>query len=300
MVPPPESGRQMSADPITRALLSLDGLSVGDAFGQLLLEYHPRFDPHSPPAGPWMWTDDTHMALSIVEVLIEHGAIEQDALGAAFARRFSEEPWRGYAGGARRLLSKLAAGSNWRQLSPTLFGTGSYGNGAAMRVAPLGAYFAGDPAEAARQADLSAAITHHHPEGRAGAIAVAVAASLAPFRSELPATDYLRSILSYVPDGPTRQGLARAMEIPAGQTIEAIRHLGTGQKVSAQDTVPFCCWVASRYPLDFGTALRTALSGMGDSDTTCAIVGGIVALSCPGIPKAMLESREPLPELHTS
>jgi ADP-ribosylglycohydrolase len=300
LAPGHESGLEKPASAIARAFLSLEGLSVGDAFGQLVFRCSPRFDPDSLPAGPWVWTDDTHMALSIVEVLIEFGAIQQDALAAAFARRFSEQPWRGYGGGARHLLSGLAAGDDWRRISPSLFGKGSYGNGAAMRVAPLGAFFAGDPAEAARQADLSAAVTHHHPEGRAGSVAVAVAASLAPFRGELSAEAYLKSILNHVPDGQTRQGLERAIDIPPQQVVEAIRQLGTGRNVSAQDTVPFCLWVASHYAHDYTAAIRTAVFGKGDSDTTCAIVGGIVALSCPAIPQRLIESREPLPELPRS
>lgn len=49
------------------------------------------------------------------------------------------------------------------------YGQGSYGNGAAMRVAPLGAYFADDLALATQQARLSAEVTHAHAEGLIGA-----------------------------------------------------------------------------------------------------------------------------------
>ena len=81
------------------------------------------------------------MALSIVEVLEKYGYIDQDFLAQAFARRFTLEPHRGYAGGAVRLLEQISAGGNWRDLSPRLFGNGSFGNGSAMRVAPIGGYF---------------------------------------------------------------------------------------------------------------------------------------------------------------
>jgi len=78
------------------------------------------------------------MALSIVETLETYGRIEQDALAQAFAHRFKQEPYRGYAGGAVCLLNQIASGGNWRELSPRLFGTGSYENGSAMRAAPIG------------------------------------------------------------------------------------------------------------------------------------------------------------------
>ena len=56
--------------------LSLDGLSVGDAFGELFFAIAPVPIPLSElPNGPWRWTDDTHMALSVVEVLKTYGRI---------------------------------------------------------------------------------------------------------------------------------------------------------------------------------------------------------------------------------
>ena len=74
-------------------------------------------------------------------------------------------------------ISQRAAGADWREISPTLFGSGSYGNGAAMRAAPIGGYFSGNPRRAAKEAQLSAVVTHAHPEGQAGAIAVAAVAN---------------------------------------------------------------------------------------------------------------------------
>src|SRR5215467_2558812 len=78
---------------------SLDGLSVGDAFGELFFRHSPfetSFDDL--PTSPWKWTDDTHMALSIVEILKTRQHINQDALAQAFARRYKQDPRRGYAG----------------------------------------------------------------------------------------------------------------------------------------------------------------------------------------------------------
>ena len=281
-----------------RALLSLDGLSVGDAVGELLLRRYPRFTWQSQmPPGPWEWTDDTHMAISIVEVLCQLGRIDQDALAKAFADQFVHDPNRGYAAGAIRLLSRISEGADWRMISPRQFGVGSYGNGAAMRAAPIGGYFNADPERAAEEARLSAEITHTHTEGQAGAIAVAVAASLAAQREPAAQNDLLVEVLRLVPQSVTRDGIVAARDIPADQLTNAIRDLGTGQKVSAQDTVPFCLWVAANFPDDFEQALRMTLQGMGDCDTTCAIVGGIVALSAKGVPQAFLERREPLPRI---
>ncbi len=281
---------------LANALLSLEGLSTGDAFGELFFSFSPHETTQADlPPGPWRWTDDTHMALSIVEVLEKHGHIDQDALAAAFARRFSEEPFRGYGGGAARLLGLLAMGESWQELAPRLFGGGSYGNGAAMRAAPIGGYFHDDPQRAAAEARLSAMITHAHPEGQAGAIAVAVAAAIAAGRPHPEGTEFLKRILPHVPDGITRAGIEKALLIPHDDLYGAALQLGTGKRVSAQDTVPFCLWSAAYHLDDFAAALWHTLRGMGDRDTTCAIVGGIVALSAPEIPDYLLMRREPLP-----
>ena len=85
------------------------------------------------------------------------------------------------------------------------------------------------------------------------------------------------------------------MKIDLGEPVEvAMWVLGTGSKVTAADTVPFSLWCAARHLGDYEEALWTTVSGLGDRDTTCAIVGGIVALSCDpsAIPAAWLAARE--------
>ena len=284
--------------PLEKALLSLDGLSTGDAFGELFFRLSPeQTTPDDLPPGPWRWTDDTHMALSIVEVLGKYNHIEQDALACAFARRFSEEPFRGYGSGAKLLLALLSMGEEWCELSPRLFGGGSFGNGAAMRAAPIGGYFHGDPERAAREARLSAVVTHAHPEGQAGAVAVAVAAAIAAGSPCPPGAGFLDEILLHVPEGLTKEGIRRALHIPPDDLYFAALELGTGYEVTAQDTVPFCLWIAAYHLDSFEEALCWTVKGMGDCDTTCAIVGGIVALSAAEIPKSWLARREPLPDI---
>jgi ADP-ribosylglycohydrolase len=234
------------------------------------------------------------MALSIVEILKRYGRIEQDALAQAFARRFAQEPYRGYAGGAMRLLKQIANGVDWREISPRLFGSGSYGNGAAMRVAPVGGYFYDDLKRAACEAQLSAVVTHAHLEGQAGAIAVAVAAAIAANDPHPMDQGFLKEILPYVPESVTKERIQKAIQIPPDELPEAIQQLGTGSQVTAQDTVPFCLWSAAYHLENFEDALWWTAKGMGDCDTTCAIVGGIVGLSGAEIPPLWLKRREPL------
>jgi ADP-ribosylglycohydrolase len=275
---------------------SLEGLALGDAFGELFFTRRAKtFEELS--RGTWCWTDDTHMALSIVEVLERFGTIDQDALAQAFARRFAEEPWRGYGGGAVSLLRDLRDGGDWRVLAPALFSGGSYGNGGAMRAAPIGAWFTGEPDRAATEAARSAAVTHAHPEGQAGAIAVAVATALLPRLESAGAAELLEAIAAHVPAGLTKDGILAARAVPVGETFQAALLLGSGHDISAQDTVPFCLWIVAHHHADFTTALWEAVAVPGDYDTVAAIVGGVLGSLVEELPANWIARREPLPAI---
>jgi ADP-ribosylglycohydrolase len=273
---------------------SLAGLSVGDAFAdQFFLHANRHLTPADLPASPWEWSDDTEMACSVVDCLRRHGRVDQDWLAAAFAARL--DVGRRYGAGALELLESVRDGKPWRVASAESFGgNGSYGNGAAMRVAPLGAYFSGDPAHAAAEAALQAEITHAHVEGIAGAIAVAVAASLV---TTTTADDLIAAVLDHVPGTYVRNGLQRAGTLAAATPEQAAEALGNGSRITAQDTVPFALWVVGRYSTDYPAAIRACVTVGGDMDTTAAIAGGIIAIrtGIDGIPPQWLAASEPLP-----
>jgi ADP-ribosylglycohydrolase len=288
-----------------RALLSLDGLSVGDAFGQRFFgppSVELQIAERSFPKPPWPYTDDTEMALAILESLECRGRIDQDDLARSFARRYRANPCRGYGGTAHGILERLGAGIPWQVAAGEVFsGMGSMGNGGAMRVAPLGAYWADDYQAVVEQARASAQVTHAHPEGQAGAIAVAVAAAWATRRRSGQETALGSSLLEvgldYTPAGETRRGLEVARTLSPDLSVQtAVSVLGNGLKVTSPDTVPFALWCAARHIDHYEDALWATVSGLGDRDTTCAIVGGVVALACgrESIPVAWLAARETL------
>ncbi|MEV0410650.1 ADP-ribosylglycohydrolase family protein [Streptomyces sp. NPDC050448] len=294
---------------------SLEGLALGDAFGE---RWFPRTRPgqevlrairarRTPQEPEWPWTDDTAMALALHRVLMLHGAVHRDQLAEAFAATYLADAYRGYGYGMHELLPGLAREpSSWRTRTRTLFGgEGSLGNGAAMRVAPLGAWFCEDLDEAAEQAAFSAEVTHAHPEGIAGAVAVALAAALAARSRSRPAPDgpaLLREVADRTPAGPIREGLHRAAALPADTgPRQAAGVLGNGRQIRASDTVPFALWSAARHLDSLADALWTTAEGLGDVDTTCAITGGMVAArtGLTGIPESWLTRREPLPDWFT-
>ncbi|HTE19940.1 MAG TPA: ADP-ribosylglycohydrolase family protein, partial [Armatimonadota bacterium] len=148
---------------LSRGRCALVGLAVGDAFGERfftnpdvvasLIQRRVMPDP------PWGYTDDTEMALSVFASLRCHGLVDQEFLAASFAARYNNQ--RGYGPSMHGLLQWIRLGVPWNVAAPRLFGgQGSFGNGAAMRVAPVGGYFADDLDAVVREAQKSAVVTH--------------------------------------------------------------------------------------------------------------------------------------------
>lgn len=291
------------ADRLLLMRLSLDGLGLGDALGEMLSSRahvaERKLQGNDLPAGPWFHTDDTEMAISICSVLKAHGSIHQDALAKRFARRFERDPERGYGKMTRIQLREMIAGADWCKTAANAFsGQGSMGNGSAMRVAPLGAYFSDDLATCAEQARASSVVTHTHPEAIAGAIGTAVAAATARQLKDEQGEPYkalFDAVLQYTPESELRRRLMLAASVTKDTSVhDAAKLLGKGEAVTAQDTVPFCVWMAAHNLHDFTSALGKTISVGGDCDTNAAIVGGIVALSAGrgSIPGDWLSARE--------
>jgi diguanylate cyclase (GGDEF)-like protein len=282
---------------IENAVLSLSGLSVGDAFGQSL--HFPDADNlisrNELPPSPWSWTDDTHMALSVVEEMRQRNWIDQDYLARRMAWRYSTDPGRGYGDTTRKVLQQIAQGEYFRTISKAIHNGGSYGSSGVSRAVPVGAFYSGMPAKAAREAPLATAITHIHPESLAGAQAVAVAASIAAIPVHSTGAKFLHEIIEYVTESRVRQTIKQITAIPADDLKSCLKYLCCDNFSTSQTVVPFALWCAAHHLDDFKAALWATASGMGHSDTTCAIVGGIVALSCEMVPSDWIAFREPLP-----
>lgn len=292
---------------IDRLRLSLEGLYLGDTFGQKFFgkeeEAVTKIQRRVIPESPWHYTDDTQMALSIFATLKTFGEVKQDYLASHFAELYMRDFRRGYGGSMHDTLKRIYEGESWQEVTTAVFdGMGSYGNGAAMRISLLGAYFADDLPKLVEQAQLSAKVTHAHPEASAGAIGVAIATSLAhQWRQEKRSVDtkaFLSKVAAYIPESEVKARVLKASLFSANTTMtHAIALLGNGVLVSAQDTVPLALWCAAKHLDDFVEALWYTVSALGDRDTTCAMVGGIVAcyVGYEGMPQTWLEAREKLP-----
>jgi ADP-ribosylglycohydrolase len=282
---------------------SLAGLSVGDSLGaQYFMPSNKPADllEGRVPEAPWEWTDDTEQACCVVATLASgDGDFDRDGFAEMLAGVY--DPGRGYGPGAVVMLREIKDGLPWPIAAAAAFdGQGSCGNGAAMRAAPLGAWHADSLAHAAAQGVRAAEVTHAHPEGIAGGVAVSVAAAVAAaarLHGHKPEPEQLlRAVANHTAPSVVRDGVTEAAAITGG-VEEAAYRLGNGRRALAQDTVPFALWVAARYLHDYPAAVAACVVSGGDVDTTAAIAGGVVAAytGLDGIPPAWLSAREPLP-----
>ncbi len=158
------------------------GLALGDALGA---RHEGGFAARSMwwllglgRPGVLRWTDDTQMAAVLAEALGRDSKVDQDALALRWAR---EARWaRGYGPGALKVLRRIRGGMPWREAAVSAFPDGSYGNGAAMRVAPVGLVFQEAAPRRAAARD-TAIITHAHPHGVEGAVLMAEATWMAAY-----------------------------------------------------------------------------------------------------------------------
>lgn len=244
-----------------RAIL---GAIIGDIAGSRF-EFRNRkskeFQLFVPGCAP---TDDSIMTLAVAEALMESGE-NVDALPGCAVK------WMQRYG--RRYPNCGFGGSFYRWIfadDPRPYQ--SWGNGAAMRVSPVG-YYARSEEEVRALAHAVTAVSHDHPEGLKGAEAVAMAIFLA------------------------RSGADKA-EIRAriernyyriDFTLDEIRP-NYRFDVSCQGSVPQAL-EAFFEATDYEDAIRNAISIGGDSDTIAAITGGIAAAHF-GIPEEIAQRAE--------
>lgn len=231
------------------------GAVAGDIIGSPY-EGRPIKSTHFPLFGPdSRFTDDTVLTVAVADAILKGGSYAE-----ALRRWGRRYPHAGYG----------AAFFHW-MLSGNAGPYGSWGNGSAMRVSPVGLAFDTED-QILEEAFRSAAVTHNHPEGIKGAQAVALAVFMArkgagkeEIREEIKARfgyDLTRSLA----------------EIRPGYAFD----------VSCQGSVPESI-LAFLESEDFESAVRNAVSLGGDADTMGCIAGAIAHAFYGSLPGWILE-----------
>lgn len=224
------------------------GAIAGDVIGSAY-EFNPTreygFELFTPKS---TFTDDTVLTMANVQWLLEDEQHSHETLVNIMQDLCHRYEWRGYGG---RFVQWIVSSN------PQPYG--SFGNGSAMRVSPVG-YYAQTLDEALELAKISAEVTHNHPEGIKGAQATAAAIFLAR-------------------QGKTKQEIgkyvAETFNYDLSRTLEEIRPDYTFDE-TCQRTVPeaITCYLEGR---DYEDVVRLAVSLAADADTLAAIAGSIAS-----------------------
>lgn len=273
------------------------GLAVGDALGAPYetLTAHDIFHRFGPPdvvasnpsGDPLRYTDDAEMMIGVAETLVEHGRIERDALARAYAANY--HPDRGYGKGARRIIESIRAGADWRSEAETVFPGGSLGNGAAMRVAPVGLYFRDDPDQVWEQARLSALPTHRHPVGIEAAKVMALAVAFAAKAEAIDRREFLKALLERAETEEIRWALKTAARLRRGDSIAVLGH-----SVEAHRSTVTAIAAFAACPADYTLAVGRVIGLGGDTDTLAAMTGALCGAfgGLSAIPAGLVEKLE--------
>jgi poly(ADP-ribose) glycohydrolase ARH3 len=217
------------------------------------------------------YTDDTEMMIGVAESLLERGGFDGGHMAARFLRNLQGE--RGYGQGTMMALEEVRQGVPWQDAGARAFPGGSWGNGAAMRVAPLAlVYVAGD---LQRFAGLSSLITHTHPLGLEGAILQAEAVSLALATGSVVAPRFLRALKGWARTPEYLRALedVEALLVQDPTVEEVVAVLGSGS--TALRSVPTAIYCFLREPRSFKDAVTYGVNLGGDTDTVGAMTGAI-------------------------
>ena len=224
------------------------------------------------------WTDDTHMMIGVAESLIANRGFDGSHMTQIFIKNYEQEPWRGYASGPPQIFRWIKSGVAWNEAAKRLFGgAGSYGNGAAMRVAPVGVFYNDDLEQLRSVAYSQSRITHVHELGMEGAAIQACAVALAVTSdpsSELDSHAFLGKLKDFTHNEVYKRKLERVWELLGVTNKRRVaRELGNG--VEAYNSVPTAIYCFLRNQGSFEDSVLYAISLGGDTDTIGAMTGAI-------------------------
>jgi poly(ADP-ribose) glycohydrolase ARH3 len=279
------------------------GLAIGDALGgkfeaQSAEAIRARFATAEeliayPQEEIW-YTDDTQMAIGVAETLVDHGEVVEEHLCRAFAANYV--PSRGYGRGARAVLEAMEDGKDYRQVAEGYFPGGSYGNGAAMRVVPVGLFFRDDQNRLWEQARASALPTHVHPLGIEGAQVLALAVALATQTDQLDRQQFLADLLKACESDLYRAKLELAQAVSRPEDLAQL-----GNRIEALHSAPTAIASFALTPESFQATIANVIFLGGDTDTLAAMGGAISGayLGVHGLPPRLVDLLETSPKGRT-
>lgn len=248
--------------------------------------------------GKWQvgrFTDDTQMSLCVAEWLCAGEEADGQALLSRFYRAY--HPARRYGSGTRWILEAFPQRpEEWKALATIMFAEGSYGNGSAMRAAPIGLAYCEDQTSLTIISETASRTTHSHPQAIVGATLQAAAVALAVKADQnlepLKFLEELQKLLSKIRwRTEAYQEAFRFMATSLKEDFperEVVQKLGTG--ITALEAVPTSLYCFLKHLDSYEDCLHLAIFSGGDTDTIAAMAGSLSGayLGVKALPKRWL------------
>ncbi len=287
---------------------ALLGTAVGDAIGADF-EGRPAVEAaaieQAADVKPVLaYTDDTHMMIGMAESLVQKQGFDGEHMAHVFIRNYESEPWRGYGSGPPTVFRMIMSGEHWDKAADKLYQGGSYGNGSAMRIAPLALLYHDDLDMLREVSYRSSRITHSHPLGKEGAALQAFAIAMlvtVTDRGSFSSNEFLSRLIDLSQLEIYKKKLHNAGTLLADpDKTKIISELGNG--VEAFNSVPTAILCFLAHQDSFKSAVLFAASLGGDADTIVAMTGALSGAylgikSMPDEWHDKLENREYIEEL---
>ena len=271
------------------------GLAIGDAvgatyeglFADLIMSYGGGDKIVRHESGEkLMYTDDTQMMIGVAETLVEHGKIDEPTLCQRFGANYQKG--RGYGQGVRSLIEAMANNEYLEELAYSVFPDGSYGNGAAMRIAPVGLIFGDDNQRLEKEVVAASRVTHAHELGIDGARVIAKAVGVALASHKFERSIFFNALIECVKTEEFKWQLETARDLPEFSSVSFGNELAAHKSV----VTSLICFADS--PNDYSAVISRAIGAGGDVDTIAAMAGAIAGafLGVEAVPKKLLQCLE--------
>ncbi|WP_276483987.1 ADP-ribosylglycohydrolase family protein [Paraflavitalea pollutisoli] len=216
-------------------------------------------------------TDDTQLTLATCEAIIKAGRVTPDSIAARMLSWYNSGRLTGLGASTLKALRDLQVGAHWALAGRT--GEYAAGNGAAMRIAPLGFFV--DPDEDRTLIKDVCNITHKNDEAFTGSLAILYALHYI-IQDKWPADQSLITCITpHLPDTGVRDNLLLLEEKQPATIADAAKLVGTAGHVV--QSVPFALFAAQQIRHTSIENIFTAIiqSG-GDTDTNASMAGQLM------------------------
>lgn len=270
--------------------------AIGDAFGSAYENISKSdnskttFYPFGKPKNiipDWRLTDDTQLTLATCETIIENEILKPEFFASKFLEYYQAKKITGIGASTLQALKGLEIGGHWSLVGRK--GEFAAGNGAAMRVAPLGF----EPNITRQNIKDICNITHQNDEAYVGSLCITIAIQSIINGDWTGDGNLLKIIINKIPDTSVRD---RLIEIDSlNCDLLEIPKLGNNGYVV--NSIPLAITYANKVKeIGIDEMFNQLIKIEGDTDTNCSIAGQIAGtlLGINAIPNHLIEKLKKL------